>query len=135
MKLTICFSLISVKFGIINPNNHVGILFTNFITIGKCPNTCVRPKYLSVELKYAFPQSSASRKWKLSPNAYVVMMSLAKALKIWWIRKIVPSVPAPSFQRASIFSTFSLMIGSTRRMLALEKKALMLLRRRRWTSW
>lgn len=82
MTLTICFSLISVKFGIIKRNNQVGMLSTNFITIGKWPNTCVSPKYLSVELKYESPQSSASRKWKLSPNAYVVMMSLAKALKM-----------------------------------------------------
>ncbi len=133
--LTSCFSDISDKLSMINRRAHVGALLTSFMTIGKWPKTWVRPKYFSVESKYAMPQSSSSRKWKQSPKAYVVIMSLAYALKTVCRYRILPSSGLASLHRESIFSKRSLIIGSTLRMLALEKNPLMLFRRIRCKSW
>ena len=133
--LTSYFSDISDKLSMINRRAHVGALSTSFMTIGKWPKTWVRPKYFSVESKYAIPQSSSSRKWKQSPKAYVVIMSLAYALKTVCRYRILPSSGLASLHCESIFSKRSLIIGSTLRMLALEKTPLMLFRRTRCTPW
>ncbi len=119
----------------INRRAHVDALLISFMTIEKWSKTWVRSKYFSVESKYVMPQSFSSRKWKQSSKAYVMIMSLAYALKTVCRYRILSFSELASLHRESIFFKRFLIIGSTLRMLTLKKNSLMLFRRIRCTSW